>query len=213
MKPDPEILKAIAVCAELTGTTFSEPAVRVFAADLAAFERGAVLAALERCRRELRGRLTVADVITRISDSDGRPGVEEAWAMLPKHEADSEVITQEMAVAFGAARPLLDAGDVIAARMAFKEVYERQVQQARVNREPVRWFPSLGHDVEARGPVLRRAVELGRLTRQRAVELLPSIDLAPPDPSGGARLAQIRAQVVAQLEAPTKELASEHEQV
>jgi len=60
---DPDILRAVAVCAELTGTELSEAAARIFAEDLAAYPKSAVLHALERCRREVRGRLVLADVL------------------------------------------------------------------------------------------------------------------------------------------------------
>lgn len=153
-----------------------------------------------------------ADVIAWLSppaNQDGRPGVEEAWALMPKQERDSEVITDEMAAAFGAALSLISDGDLIGARMAFKEVYLRAVETARAAGKPVRWFPSLGHDVEARAPALRRAVELGRLTQQRAVALLPSLDLATIDPNGHARLAHVKAPLLAKLRSPTTDSASE----
>src|ERR1043165_278765 len=120
------LLKAIAVTAELTGTTMSEAAASVMAEDLTRYPENQVLVALTRCRRELRGRLTIADVIQRLDD--GRPGPEEAWAMIPQDEAPSVVWTQEMASAFGIALPLMD--DPVAARMAFKEAYAKAVAKA-----------------------------------------------------------------------------------
>ena len=99
MKASKAILQAIAVTAELTGTQLSEPAARVFAGDLAAYPEAQVLGALTRCRKEVRGRLTLQDVIGRLDD--GRPGAEEAWAMLPKDEAASCVWTDEMCSAWG----------------------------------------------------------------------------------------------------------------
>lgn len=153
-----------------------------------------------------------SDVIGRLTprpENDGRPGVEEAWALIPKTERESAVITDEMATAFGAAQELIDAGDLIAARMAFKEVYQREVTASRAAGRPVHWFASLGHDVAARESALRKAVDLGRLSHQRAVALLPSLDVSMPDPAGRARLAHIRAQVVAKLESPTKDRTDE----
>ena len=66
--PTLTLLEAVAVTAELCGRTFSEPAARVFVADLAAYPEDAVLKALTRCRKEVRGALTVADVVQRIDD-------------------------------------------------------------------------------------------------------------------------------------------------
>lgn len=188
----PDVLKAVAVTAELTGTQLSEAAARVFAADLAEYPVDQVLAALTRCRREVRGRLTVADVAARIAEADGRPGAEEAWAMIPRDEAQTAVITDEMAVAMGAALPLLADGDAVAARMAFKEVYGREVAAARASGKPLRWFASLGHDKAAREPVIRQAVAMGRLTQRQALRHLPSLADDPIDGAASKQLANAR---------------------
>ena len=169
--PD-ELIAAIAVCAELTGTELSKAAARVMAEDLSVYPLVQVTGALTKCRKELRGRMTLAAVIERLDD--GRPGVEEAWAMIPNGEGDTVVWTEEMAEAFGVAVKLLDE-DSIAARMAFKETYLKIVSRARDEGKPVQWQVSLGHDKSGReGPVLE-AVRLGRLTTERAQKLLPEI--------------------------------------
>ena len=71
MQPTENLLKAIAVTAELTDTDLSESAARVMAEDLAVFPENQVLGALVKCRRELKGRLRIGDVIDRLDD--GRP--------------------------------------------------------------------------------------------------------------------------------------------
>jgi hypothetical protein len=171
-----EILQAVAVTAELCGRTFNEGVARVFVDDLSGFEEQAILKALTRCRREVRGVLTVQDVISRIDD--GRPGVEEAWAMMPADEAQSVVWTDEMAEAFGIARGLLDDGDKVAARMAFKEAYTRLIGAARDSKRKVNWTPSLGYDKHGREAVLTEAVAKGRLSYDHAQQMVPQ--LAPP---------------------------------
>lgn len=178
MQLDADIVRAVAVCAELTGTQLSEPAMRAFALDLSEHPKVAVLHALERCRRELRGRLTLADVLMRIAESDGRPSADEAWAMCPLDEDASVVWTEEMARAWGVAQPILD--DRVAARMAFKAAYERFVADARQCNRPPHWFPSLGRDPAGREAALRSAVQAGRLSTQQATRLLPSY--AAPSP-------------------------------
>ena len=80
----PELIKAVAVTAELCGRVFSPEAAAVFVSDLETYPEKALIRALARCRREVKGMLTVQDVLTRLDD--GRPGVEEAWAMLPHDE-------------------------------------------------------------------------------------------------------------------------------
>jgi hypothetical protein len=166
-----EVIQAIAVTAELCGRTFSPPAARVFADDLDGFPDTAVLRALSRCRKEVRGMLTVQDVISRIDD--GRPGVEQAWAMLPQDEETSTVWTDEMAQAWGIASPLLAGGDRIGARMAFKEAYAKAVTDARDRKAPPKWTPSFGRDVPGRQAALAEAVRHNRISLAHAVNLLP----------------------------------------
>lgn len=178
------LLQAIAVTAELTGTVMSEPAARIMAEDLARYPELQVLAALTRCRRELRGRLTIADVLTRIDD--GRPGPEEAWAMMPTSEAQSVVWTAEMAEAYGAAYPLIRDGENVQARMAFLERYRTLVRESRDAGKPVRWTASLGHDPQGREPVLLEAQAKGRLSADHVVGLLPH--RAEPSPHIAALL-------------------------
>jgi len=171
------LMQALAVTAELTGTAdMSEAAARLMADDLLAYPLSQVLAALTRCRRELKGRLTLAAILERLDD--GRPGPQEAWAMIPQDEAGSAVWTDEMALAFGAAQPLMVLGQTIAARQAFLECYERECATARGNRKPVRWTPSLGHDPMQRARALETAVRLGRIAQSQAAALLPSPDRA-----------------------------------
>lgn len=167
-----DLLEAVAVTAELTGTELSKIAARVMADDLAGYPVAQVLDALTRCRRELKGKLTIAAVIERIDD--GRPGPEEAWAMIPIAEAQTAVLNEEMSQAIP--YDLIERGDTIAARMAFVETYRRLVTAARAARVPVRWFASLGHDVQGREAPLRAAERLGRLPAPQVAMLLP-----PPD--------------------------------
>lgn len=176
MRPSEQLIQAIAVCAELTGTEMSPAAARVMASDLSRYPESHVLGALTKCRRELRSRLTLADVIGRLDD--GRPGAEEAWAMIPKSEYETAIWTEEMSEAMSVANGLLEDGDSVAARMAFKEGYSRLCQVARDRGEPVRWSVSLGWDKSGRESVLAKAVELGRLTEDQVRIYLPSF-IAP----------------------------------
>lgn len=164
-----DVLQALAVTAEITGTQLSEGAARVFAGDLSRYPADQVLGALTRCRREVKGRLTVADVIGRLDD--GRPTPDEAWAMIPHDEATTSVMTEEMAQAWGIIR---EADDRVSARMAFLSAYRRLVQEARDAGVAVKWFPSLGTDPTAREAAITEAVRLGRLSSIHAQALLPS---------------------------------------
>lgn len=171
MERSKQLMEAIAVTAELTGTNLSEIAARVMTQDLMQYPVEQVLGALVKCRRELKGNLRIAEIIDRLDD--GRPGAEAAWAMIPKNESDSVVWTREMAESFGVALPLIDDGDHIAARMAFIETYKVKCAESRNNGVPVKWEPSLGFDKNGREHVLIEAVEKGRLTREHVAGLLP----------------------------------------
>ena len=185
------VLKALAVTCELTGTELSPAAVQVLARDLGAYPEHMVVGALNRCRKELRSRLTLADIVARLDD--GRPGPEEAWAMIRGALEDERVTvvwTEEMAQASGAARQLVVAGDPVAARMAFLESYRAQVARARDLGEPPTWTPSLGYDAAGRDGPLLEACRLGRLEQAKIAGLLRS----PPVDSSIAQLVEPAAK-------------------
>ena len=188
------LVKAIAVTAELTGTELSAAGARVLADDVSRYPEAQVLGALTRCRKELRGRLTVADIIARLDD--GRPNPEEAWAMIPRSEAATAVWTYEMCAAWSVALPLLREGEVIPARMAFLEAYRAAILFARDTCLPVHWSATLGWDIGGREAPLIDAVEKGRLTARHVAGLLPYRD--DPNP----RIAALLADAVRALPKP-----------
>lgn len=165
-----ELVDAITLTAEVCGQVLSRAAAEMLADDLVGFSEEDVFTALARCRLELQGPLRVAEVVLRIED--GRPSPEEAWAMVPRDETVSVVWTEEVARAWGAALPLLENGDVLAAQAIFRDAYVRDIVDARMRRDPIQWTPSLGSDAAARERVLRDAVAQGRLTAAHADVLL-----------------------------------------
>ncbi len=170
-----KILEQIAVTAELMGQTISPNAAAVMAADLSKYPEKLIVEALTIVRCESKGRFSLAAVIEQIEklNPDGRPGVEEAWAMIPRDEAMSVVLTQEMMEAWGVAKPLIDEGDMVAARMAFKEAYLRMVDVNKREDIAPKWFPCLGHDKDGREGALHTGVRLGRIGLKDAAGLLP----------------------------------------
>lgn len=127
-----------------------------------------------------RGRFapTPADVIEQIEGlvaDDGRPGAEEAWALCSRAADESETIvwSAEMSEAYAVARPLMQDGDMIGARMAFKESYTRMVDDARRARRPVSWSVSMGHDAAKRHAALVAAETRGLLSAGEALRLAP----------------------------------------
>lgn len=171
---NPNIIKAIAVTAELTGTELSEMAIRVMESDLSACPENAVLRSLDRCRKELKGRLTLAAVLERVAECDGRPGKEEAWsiALASADESETVVWTGEIAQAMAVAQPLLEARDKVAARMAFCEKYESLVRESRDARTPCQWAASIGTDHHRRAVALSEAIAVGRIEHAAVSHLL-----------------------------------------
>lgn len=157
--------------AEVTRTQLSRSAALFMLADLETYPEAQVLGALARCRRELKpGQFTLEAILSRLDD--GRPGPEEAWAMMPKSEYDSAVLTQEQLTAWGIAHDLVDV-DPIAARMAFKEAYNRLISEARAQRRPCDWQVSLGMEKTGRVAALQAAVAAGRITAKFAMSHCP----------------------------------------
>jgi hypothetical protein len=126
-----------------------------------------------------------ADVLAQIENvvaADGRPGPEEAWAIavVALDENKTVIWTSEMRDAWGIARSVAAAGDEVGARMAFREAYNRLVDEARATRRPVSWEESTGFDPVQRVVARMRAETIGRLPAPRsAYEALP----APEDPN------------------------------
>lgn len=100
-------------------------------------------------------------------------GPDEAWALMPKSESDSAMLTDEIAQAMAAAIPLLEGGDKVAARMAFKDAYMRLVEKAKIEGRMPRFFPSFGSDPASRVTMLANAVRTGQIALEYATEVLP----------------------------------------
>lgn len=152
---------------------------------------------------------TPHDLLARLQVADGRPGAEEAWsiAVTGLDERATIVWTPEIAEAWGVARPVMQLGDEVGARMAFRQAYERIVAAARMRRLPVQWLVAEGHDPAERARAVQAAAELGRVViggdelaalpaPREAVALLAAPDSGVPADIA-ARLLDLRAQLTA----------------
>ena len=181
------LIQALAVTAELCGgTQLSDMAARAFLDALGSYPESAVIASLNRCRKELTGRLTLAAVIQRIPG--GRPGAEEAWAIASKggtSESVTKIWTTEIFTAFLAIEEIYNSEGPIPARMAFKEIYAREVAEAEAAGRPVEWKITLGHNVSKQLPAIESAIQSGYITAQAAPShlrhLLDAPKLAPAE--------------------------------
>ncbi|MFT6882534.1 MAG: hypothetical protein ACJAVY_001332 [Marinoscillum sp.] len=108
-----------------------------------------------------------ADVIFQIerANHDGRLGADEAWSIAIRFFDDNQtvVINDEISGSVELAQQIYNDGDKTGARMAFRASYERNVDQARKDGKPVKWFASLGDDISGRQAPLEQAAVSGLL--------------------------------------------------
>lgn len=172
---DEKIMQAIAVTAELTGTQLSGDAMYVMAEDLLAYPLDKVLIALERCRRELKGRLTQAAILERIDD--GWQSAEEAFNTLVagwESEHLSILTTHTAMHAAESASALFNIGDKYRAGLAFKTAYERIVSEKKAKGIQPDWYVSAGLDKEQLAQLVTEAAATGKITNDYALALLPA---------------------------------------
>lgn len=162
------VMAELSAMAEIYGRNISETAALLILNELSDYKREEISMALSRCRKELNRFPTVVDIIERIDD--GRPGVEQAWAMIPKSEDDAVCWTSEMADAYCEVR-VLHQIDQVAARQAFKEIYPKLVREARDKRQPVKWVVSQGLDKSHTNSVLQIAYDSGKISFEEAKAL------------------------------------------
>lgn len=121
---------------------------------------------------------------------------DEAWGQVPKLESDAGLLNQCTAGALAKAQPLIDDGDMVAARRTFIDAYDRLVAAAKVHADPAQRVPvtfvSGGNqpqrNQDAHGErvmLLERAAEQGLLPAPRPADLP---QLPPPTAAGRARL-------------------------
>ena len=175
LKPAEKILQAITVTAELTGTQLSANAAAVMVEDLLAYPVDKVLIALGRCRRELKGRLTLAAILERIDDD--WQSAEEAFNTLVAgwNNENLSILTTHTAMQAGeSAAALFNAGDKYRAGTAFKTTYERIVSEKKAMHIKPDWYVSAGLDKEQLAQLVTEAVATGKIASDYALALLPA---------------------------------------
>lgn len=115
-----------------------------------------------------------------VAANDGRPGTEEAWALCPKDEQKSAYLNDEIMLAFSSSNSILrETGDKVAARMAFKEIYEKTVKANRESGIIPKWWLSSGYDKHGREAALKEAIEKKRISPSAAQSLMPEVNFIP----------------------------------
>lgn len=183
-----ELAAALCATAETLGQALSASAAELMADDLASYPMEVIAGALRACRRELTGKLTLAAILQRVQAADGRPEPNEAWALAlsASDEFDSVVLTDEIQMALGAARSVLDSGDKIGARMSFLSAYQRLVDTARRDGKPVNWSLSPGFDPDRRLIAVQEAGRLGRLPAPAVERYVAQLTHSPITQDGAA---------------------------
>jgi hypothetical protein len=105
------------------------------------------------------------------------------------------VLTDEIQLALAAAKPVLDAGDKVGARMAFNSAYERLVGQAREDNKHVNWHVSVGFDANRRTQAITKAVQMQRIPHERGQLYLADLSVAPVTEDGRAVVALLTGDV------------------
>jgi hypothetical protein len=171
-----EIAQAIALLtAEYDLPAFSDERIEMWMEALRHFPTGSVMASTRNYIRTNRFKPQMADIVAGCaSQLDGNwLGADEAWALMPKSEIDSAMLTDEMAQAMAAASPLLEMGDKVAARMAFRDTYNRLIDRAKLEGRCPTYFPSFGTDEAGKVAMLANAVNAKQISLDRATLALP----------------------------------------
>jgi len=173
------LVELLVATAEVIGDQLRPTAVAYMVRDLSCYPLAQLERALDSCRRELKGRLSLAAVLERIDD--GHPAPNEAWAVAIQaaDERNTVVWTTLTQQGWSTVLPLVLAGDKIAARQAFLETYSRLLKEARAARVPASYNPSLGFDLASRSAALSDALSKGLLAHEQVSEHLQLTAAAP----------------------------------
>lgn len=190
----------IAGTAEIIGQGLNQAAIAIMCEDLAEWEFNDIQAALTVCRREVKGRLSLKDIIDRLpKKGDELPSADELWGQVYEYLTDEykTFVLPEMAFAAlentnGGVYELAMSGDKTAARMAFKAAYERLSQGFNGK---VKYSIRLGTDKENQANAIKTAYLEKKITKDTAAAFFPEIDemiglLPPPNPENVAKVMQ-----------------------
>ena len=155
-------------------------------------------------------------------EMDGRPTADEAWAIArPSYDESVTVVwTTETQEAFSSVRQIIEESGDTAARLAFRDIYNRLVFEARAAGKPSEWVTSLGFDKELRKTVIEEATAKGLITCERASLLIADesgIDPAQLDEKSREKaltiLSKIRASLSGNDQRYTKKREAEREKL
>lgn len=195
-----KIAELIDATAEILGSQIKPQIIKIMCDDLADYEFNEIQAALTACRREVKGRLSLKDIIDRLpKKGDELPSADEMWGAIYDFCTDERktFILPEMAFKAlestnGGIWELIQDGDKTGARMAFKAAYERLSQGFNGK---VQYSVRLGTDTDERKTAIQAAYKQGLIDKSQALQYLPELDeilglLPPPNPENVAKVLQ-----------------------
>ena len=180
-----DTIRMIVLTSEICGgARWSDPVGLYVKDQLEPYGNTAVLHALKRCQLEVKGNLSLADIIARMPD--GRPAVAVAFAQVSGSEADTFVTTDEALRAWGIASQT--DGDKFAQRQAFDAAYKEICAANRIAGIFPRQIVSIGQDKARAEAVIRAAVKDGLLqpTEPVAAQYFPEEVASAALPAGTA---------------------------
>ncbi|MCK5127673.1 MAG: hypothetical protein KAR42_15555 [candidate division Zixibacteria bacterium] len=162
-----EFLQAMRSTGDLYGKEIPNERVAIYWEALKYRELADVKAAINRHIQDPnRGRFfpLPADVAAQLPKAgDAWLTGDEAWALCPKDEQSSAATCDEIMNALQVANELIWSGDLIAARRAFIDNYNRQVDEAKLEGRAPKWWASLGFDEHSRHKAETKVIELNNL--------------------------------------------------
>jgi hypothetical protein len=122
-----------------------------------------------------------SDIINLLKMGNKHLSPAEAWAIFPKNDFESGVITDEMLRAWCIASDLYESKQFYAAEKAFLSSYTRIVSESELVGKPIEWKLSRGSNHDMLKTTVEQAVRLGRLKPDYANGVLESL----PTPATG----------------------------
>jgi len=171
-----DVIKALAIAAELTNTNWSEPAIKTVLYKLKDYDSKKVVGAIESAIETIKGRLTLAAIMERLPDPLGYRTPEVSWGTVSRllsSEDNTGFLCDQEFSAMGACIDLYLDGDKIAARMAYLESYKTMLADVKVAKIPAAFRISPGRDPHQREAAIKEALANGLIGQDKAALLLP----------------------------------------
>jgi len=173
-----EVIKAISlICIEYEIEAFSDERIDMWCKGLERFPDGAVRRSTANHIMTNNFKPQLANIVLgchAMQDSLWL-GAEEAWALVPKSEQETALLTKEISEALAIAQPLIDEKDKIGARMAFKDAYSRLTEKSKALGRKPEYFVSLGLDQVSRASTLADGVRSKKISIEYATSVVPEL--------------------------------------